>query len=377
MRSIVNILTQNNKMAVARVIGIAMIWTFTLFPSESFAKADNGKPAKLIVGTMDAAPFAMKTADGVWEGLSVDLWQKVASVLGVQYELQQYDTTGAYLDAVEKGKLDVAIALAVTEKREILLDLSQSYYRSGFAIAVPGDSVGRGWFSFAERMDISTIFKVIGLLVLMWLIAGAAVWVFESRRNREMFGGGTIKGLWHAVWWAAVTMTTVGYGDKAPETLGGRVVAIVWMLASVVLISSFTASISASLTAEKLTGKVRGMQDLPHVRVGSVTGSAALKWLAEHGITPVLFPVDRDGLQAIVDNKIDAFVYYELVLKHIVKTDFPGRAHVLAGTFDHYFVSMGMPDGSPLRESINRALLQVMEKDEWDRLVERYIGSNY
>jgi ABC-type amino acid transport substrate-binding protein len=144
----VNILAQNNKMAVASVIGIAMIWAFTLFPSESFAQVDNGKPAKLLVGTMVAPPFAMKTTDGVWEGLSVDLWQKVASVLGVQYELQRYGTIGAYLDAVEKGKLDVVIALAVTEKRETLLDLSHSYYRSGLAIAVSGDSVGRGWFGF-------------------------------------------------------------------------------------------------------------------------------------------------------------------------------------------------------------------------------------
>ncbi len=376
MGSIVNILTQNNKMAVARVIGIAMIWAFTLFPSESFSQVNNGKPAKLIVGTMDAAPFAMKTADGVWKGLSVDLWQKVASVLGVQYELQQYNTIGTYLDAVEKGKLDVVIALAVTEKRETFLDLSQSYYRSGLAIAVSGDSIGRSWFGFAESMDISIIFKVIGLLVVLWLMAGAAVWVFESRRNREMFGGGPIKGLCHAVWWAVVTMTTVGYGDKAPKTLGGRVVAIVWMIASVVLISSFTASISSSLTAEKLVGKVRGLYDLPHVRVGSMTQSASLKWLAEHGIAPVPFPAERDGLQAIVDNKIDAFVYDELVLKHIVKTDFPGRVHVLAGTFDHYFVSMGMPHGSPLRKPINIALLQIMEKEEWNRLVKRYIGSD-
>jgi polar amino acid transport system substrate-binding protein len=90
----------------------------------------------------------------------------------------------------------------------------------------------------------------------------------------------------------------------------------------------------------------------------------------------VPFPAERDGLQAIVDNKIDAFVYDELVLKHIVKTDFPGRVHVLAGTFDHYFVSMGMPHGSPLRKPINIALLQIMEKEEWNRLVKRYIGSD-
>ena len=363
------------KMAIASVIGIAMIWAFTLFPSESFAQVDNGKPAKLLVGTIAAPPFAMKRADGTWEGLSIDLWHAVASVLGVQYEIRKCDTFGQLLDAVEKGKLDVVIMLAATEKRETLLDLSQSYYRSGLAIAVSGDSAGRGWPGFAKRMDIARIFTVIGLLILLWLIAGATVLLFEGRRNREMFGGGPIKGLGHAVWWAAVTMTTVGYGDKAPKTLGGRIVAIVWMFASIVFISSFTASMSASLTAEKLLGKVRGLHDLPHVRVGSVTQLEALKWLAEHGIAPVSFLTEQEGLQAIVDNKIDAFVYDEVVLKHIVKTDFPGRVHVLAGTFDHYYVSMGMPNGSPLREPINRALLKIMEKDEWNRLVERYIGS--
>lgn len=352
------------------IAGSAMICTFTLLPSESFAQVDNNKPAKLLVGTIIAPPFAMKTAEGAWEGLSIALWQAVASLLDIQYEMLKYNTPGQLVDAVETGKLDVIIGLAVTEKREIALDLSHSYCRSGLAIAVSGDSAGRGWVDFAGRMDISGILTVIGLLILLWLIAGATVWVFEGRRNREMFGGGPIKGLGHAVWWAAVTMTTVGYGDKAPKTFGGRIVAIVWMLASIVLISSFTASMSASLTAEKLVGKVRGLHDLAHVRVGSMAQSASLKWLAERGIAPVPFLTEQEGLQAIVDNKIDAFVNDELVLKYIVKTDFPGRVHVLAGTFDHYYVSMGMPDGSPLREPINRALLKIMEKDEWNRMTD-------
>ncbi|MBL0714803.1 MAG: transporter substrate-binding domain-containing protein [Desulfosarcina sp.] len=367
---------QNKKMAIASVIVIGMTFAFTWLPSESCAQVDNNKQGKLSVGTVVAPPFAMKGADGTWEGISIDLWQAVASVMGVQYEIRKSDTFGQLVDAVENGKLDVALALAVTEKHEIALEFSNSYYRSGLAIAVSGDSGGRGWSGFAGRMDISRICEVIGLLILLWLIAGVTVWVFEGRRNREMFGGGPIKGLGHAVWWAAVTMTTVGYGDKAPKTFGGRIVAIIWMLASIVLISSFTASMSASLTAEKLAGKVRGLRDLPHVRVGSMAQSEALEWLVERGIAPASFLTDQEGLQAIVDNKIDAFVYDEFLLKYIVKTDFPARVHLLAGTFDHYYVSMGMPNGSPLREPINRALLKIMEKEGWNRLVARYIGSN-
>jgi len=288
------------------------------------------KPAKLLVGTIAAPPFAMKTADGVWEGLSIDLWQAIAAVLGVQYEIRKYGASRQLINALENGKLNVVIALAVTEQREVILDLSHSYYRSGLSIAVSGGGHRLGWRGLAGHMYSPEIFSVIGLLILLWLVAGSAVWVFESRRNREMFDGGPIKGIGHAVWWAAVTMTTVGYGDKTPKTLGGRSIAIVWMLASIVLISSFTASISASLTAEKLVGKVRGLHDLPHVRVGSMAQSDALKWLTERGIAPVPFLTEREGLQAIVDNQIDAFVFDELVLKHIVKTDFPGRANVLA-----------------------------------------------
>ena len=111
-------------LAMAIAFGISMIWAFTVFPSESFAQADNDKPVKLTVGTIAAPPFAIKTAVGVWEGLSIDLWKAIASQLGVQYAIRKYDTIEQVLDAIENGKLDVAIALMVTEKRETILDMS-------------------------------------------------------------------------------------------------------------------------------------------------------------------------------------------------------------------------------------------------------------
>ena len=113
-----------------------------------------------------------------------------------------------------------------------------------------------------------------GLLILLSLTAGAIVWLFESRGNPEMLGGGTVRGVGHGIWWAVVTLTTVGYGDKTPKTFGGRMLALIWMLASVVLIASFTAAIATHFTVSELKGKVRGLSDLPGVRVGKRT----LKW---------------------------------------------------------------------------------------------------
>jgi ABC-type amino acid transport substrate-binding protein len=254
------------------------------------------------------------------------------------------------------------------------MDMSHPFLRSGSAIAVPAGATEHSWLRFAEHLVSLNLLPVIGLLLLLSLTAGTIVWLFETRRNPEMFGGGTVRGVGQGIWWAMVTLTTVGYGDKAPKTLGGRMVALIWMFASIILIASFTATITASFTVGELKGKVRGLSDLPDVRVGSLAQSESFNFLAKRGIALLPFENSRDGLQAIVDNKIDAFVFNELVLKHRARIEFPGRVHVLSGTFDHYYVSMAMPSGSPLREPLNRALLKIITKDSWPRLVELYLG---
>jgi polar amino acid transport system substrate-binding protein len=365
--------SQNHKMVIVRVLGILALWIFTLLPVNGLAEHDRAAPKKVLVGVVDAPPFAMKTTDGRWEGLSIELWQAIAQELGVEFELREYNSK-QLLDAVNRGEVDVIPALAATEQHEIIMDLSHPFLRSGSAIAVPGGVTEHSWLRFAGHLVSLNLLPVIGLLILLSLTAGTIVWLFEARWNPEMFGGGTVRGVGHGIWWAIVTLTTVGYGDKAPRTLGGRLVALIWMFASIILIASFTAAITTSFTVVELKGKVRGLSDLHDVRVGSLTQSESFVFLAKRGIPVLPFENSRDGLQATVDKKIDAFIFNESVLKDLARTEFPGRVHVLAGTFDHYYVSMAVPSGSPLREPLNRALLEITAKDDWLRLVEFYLG---
>ena len=51
-------------------------------------------------------------------------------------------------------------------------------------------------------------------------------------------------------------------------TLPGRLLAIVWMVASVIVVASFTAALTAQLTLKQLRGTVHGESDLRYVRVG-------------------------------------------------------------------------------------------------------------
>jgi ABC-type amino acid transport substrate-binding protein len=360
-------------MGIARVLGILALWIFVFSPVNGLAKRDRVVQDKLLVGVIDAPPITMKTTDGLWEGLAIELWQAIAQELGVEFELREYSIE-QLVHVVERRQVDVIPALAATEEREIIMDLSLPFLRSGSAIAVPAEATRLSWIRFAGHLVSLNVLPVIGLLILLSLAAGTFVWLLEARRNPEMFGGGTVRGVGHGIWWSIVTLTTVGYGDKAPKTLGGRMVALMWMFASVILIASFTAAITTSFTVSELKGRVRGLSDLPDVRVGSMSQSQALNFLAKRGIAVLPFENANDGLQAIVDKKIDAFVFNEAVLKHLARTAFPGRVQVLATTFDHYYVSMAVQSGSPLREPINRALLKIIAKDDWPKMVEFYLG---
>ena len=76
---------------------------------------------------------------------------------------------------------------------------------------------------------------------------------------------------------------------------------------------------------------------------------------------------------AVADRKVDAFVQDEKVLGYNIKREFPGRVQVVGGTFDEYFVSIALQQGSPLRKPINKVLLKLMKTETWDELLNRYI----
>jgi polar amino acid transport system substrate-binding protein len=350
-----------------------MLCLFVFGTGFAFSQDDVFPSRTLIVGAIVSPPVYIKTDDNQWMGFGAELWQAVAQRMGVAFEFREFNSLESLLDALKKKEIDAIPAMVVQDRLESDIDFSQSYLKSGLSIAVPAEGVEYKWFRVIESIFTPNVLKAIGLLFVMSLIFGVIVWLFERQRNSEMFGDGYVKGIGHGIWWAMVTMTTVGYGDKAPKTMGGRIFALIWMIFSVVFIASFTASITTQLTISELRGKVRGFNDLYHARVGSIAGSAGLNFLIKKGVAVIPFKSIQEGLQAVADHQVDAFVQDEKMLGFNIKREFPGRLHVVGGTFDEYFVSIALQQDSPLRKPINKALLKLMKTESWDELLNRYI----
>jgi voltage-gated potassium channel len=56
----------------------------------------------------------------------------------------------------------------------------------------------------------------------------------------------TFPSIWLGLWWAVQTVTSVGYGDVVPQTVAGRVIAVIVMLNGIALLTVVIAGISAS-----------------------------------------------------------------------------------------------------------------------------------
>ena len=327
----------------------------------------------LVVGTRHAPPFSMKDADGEWVGISIELWRAIAADLKTGFEFRELELE-ELLEGLENRSLDVAVAaLTVTGEREVRFDFSHAFYRSGLAIATtPQPEVSL--FAVLRGFASTALLQALALMLTGVWVAGALVWVFERRRNPEQFGGGTLRGLGEAFWWSAVTMTTVGYGDKAPRTLGGRLFAVIWMFTSLIVISALTAAIASALTLGNMRTGIAGLDDLRRHSVATVAGTTSHDWLERQDVRTRAFPSARAGLEAVARGEIEAVVYDAPILHYLWVTEFEGRIRVLPMRFDPQMYALGLQPDSPLRERVNRSLLRQLAAPSWPGLVRRHVG---
>lgn len=338
---------------------------------------DRPKSAALRVVTLRSEPFVFYR-DGRYDGFSIELWDTIAQNLGIEYTLYGVNTIAKLLDDIWRGAADVAVAgIGITSKRESVFDFSHAYFEAGLQIMVleGSGSVLREVFSKVNSVLFSSeAIYAVGLFLVVLLMAAHVIWILE-RRDNPQFPRSYPQGIWQSIWWAVVTVTTVGYGDKTPKRAVGRLFGIVWILAGYFVFAYFTASVTTTATVQELHGTINGPEDLFGKKVATVAKSTAAAYLAGQGMSAELLENVDQAYRLLETGKVDAIVYDAPVLQHYAAKQGKGKVRVVGLMFQEKNYGMALRVHSPYRDKINVTLLKLMEEGGYQQIKEKWFGS--
>jgi ABC-type amino acid transport substrate-binding protein len=326
------------------------------------------------VAVYEVPPYGSVEANGSIDGLSVDLWRRAAQSLGRDYRLIPVAQMEAIPQGLERRDYDAAIgAITITPDRLARVDFSYPTHRSGVAAATREDSGPAAAF-LSYGAIVAELGPLIALTLALLVAMGVAMWIAE-RPTRSLNHDSAVATLRDGVYWAVVTMTTVGYGDKTPKTTGGRVIAILWMLVSVALISILSTSIISKMTAERVASGLRLTEaDLVGKRLTAVAHSSGAEYLDERRLHYAAFDDLTAALAALERREADVVVNSVGALRYLIAARFKGTIEPPQGVLEPAYMAVALPSGSPLKKPLDEALVGITGSDEWRKIEDSYFG---
>jgi polar amino acid transport system substrate-binding protein len=335
--------------------------------------ADGDSTQSLLVAVKPIEPFVY-LSEGKPKGFSIDLIESIGRKLGKQIDYVKRDTVENVLDATKRGDADVAIAaISITADREASMDFSHPFYRSGLRIAVPSRNAA-SWLSTLRRFASWEFLSMLATLAGITLFAAHLLWVFERRTNPECFPASYFAGVGESLWWSIATIITGGCENKAPVTLWGRLVAVAWMLGSIVLVASFTATLASRMTSEAVIGAIDGPGALSGRTVATVRGTVAENELRTMEARVIPCPTLEHAMTAAMNGNAEAVVFDAPVLAHMIANTPAIAMHLVGPVFEHSDYGIAMAPGSDHRKPINQAILELVESDELAELQLKWFG---
>jgi polar amino acid transport system substrate-binding protein len=351
---------------------MAILFLFLcLAPTFAFSQPTD---QRLRVATRIIKPFVFEENRAL-TGFSIELWQEISTQLNTKSEFVMKPTVKDLLEATRSKEVDLAIAaISITAEREIDWDFSQPMFDAGLQILTPAQGAQSSLFAtIIAGVFSSAVLPILGLVLLMILIPAHLVWFFERRNSTGMLAHRSyFPGIFEACWWAASTLAT--QADQMPRAALARIVAVIWMFASVVFIAYFTAAVTSSLTLQQLRGDINGPEDLPGKRIATVKGSTSMDYLRSRNIEAMEFANVEEALRAIQQGSADAAVYDAPVLLYYASHQGKGKMQVVGNIFRKESYGILFPSNSPHRKPVNEALLKLRENGTYDRLYGKWFG---
>lgn len=314
----------------------------------------------LLVGVENTPPFAMDI-DGDWRGISVELWESIATQNNWKYEYVPGEFQNM-LKAVSNCELDVVLpAITVTAEREAYMDFSHTYLVEDVAIAT---NLGKtNWVVTQEVLWSLT--KPMGLLLLALTFAGAVYWILEADKRKL-----NLRGYFDSNYWAMTTMVTVGYGDEVPKAYMGRTFAMFWMFVSLFISATINAQVMGAFNNVSWIPEIDDISDLKGHEVITVVDSFSDKLLDSNQI-PHEVAVSEDQMFELFSakkSKIDFAVYDRSILEYNLNKN---TTILERGIYDQH-LGFAVRPNFELLEEINLGVLSITNTNWWKTIVFEY-----
>ncbi len=328
------------------------------------------EPEKIRIAVKEFPPLVLPEM----KGLCIDMARVICKRHNLIPEFVKYDNVPDFLAAVKNKECQLGFAgITITAEREEVVDFSQPFFDSGLIIAIHA--------GLPDRFTHFTtaIFRVIGVSLIIFLLGLSLVahliwWLEKDDHNPKAFSTRYSKGIIDAYWWAVVTMTTVGYGDKCPRRIGGRLVAAAWMIIGIMWFAAFTATLSSTLTIDRMQpGAINSLGDLKEHKVAVISGTTTEDYLRFYSMEIVLAGSLSEMLTMLKSDQVDAVIYDAPPLLYTAKND--PEIHVVGKMFAEQRYGVVFPEKGQehLKEIFNREIITMRQNGEYKKMYDKWL----
>lgn len=339
-------------------------------PAQANQHAESAPNTSLRVGIAGTEPFVFETEA---TGIAVDIWEKLARQQKWHYVYIPFENVDEALRVLKKDSLDIVVGpISITSKRLETMRFSQPFYNSSISILSRLDHL-----SFWGKIKPLFSFKLlgaVGIFLIILAIVGTLLWLAERNESPDQFPHGVLNGIGTGMWLAIVTMSTTGYGDKAPITLMGRIIAGSWMIISIIFATSMVAGIASTLTLSSIDSTtVTNVEQLAGKQTATISGSPSEKFLKNAKAKVLAVNTLDDAIEALENKHVEAVVYDRPQLLYFLKEHKKTNLYLSKAEYAKQGYGFAFPLNSTILSQVNRTLLQLAEDQEITETIHTYI----
>ncbi|MFN9545995.1 MAG: transporter substrate-binding domain-containing protein [Cyanobacteriota bacterium] len=282
-------------------------------------------PTVLRVGVVDGAQPCSFREEGVWKGLAVDLWTRVATEERLPFILQEWPNLGALLEATRRQRVDVAVGcINLSPERLRSISFSLPFQEDGLAVLALQNRLDLGK-AFLRSLLGPALLQLLGSFLLLIGLLSLLTWKVEGHgRSATTQALGAVRSFARVF-----QILATGPGSNTiVETTRGHLLVLLAYLVRIVAASLLVGFLTVHVveeTRQRTAGSLRGLEDLQGRRVAVRPGSISAALVEELNraasgppIQAVPLPRMNQAIALLQAGRADAVLADDLQLSYVL-----------------------------------------------------------